>query len=460
MPRRTLANAILNRNTSQMVQLLQMGADPNETDEYGYTPLIEAAIINDIDIARRLLDFDLDINQEDLTGGTALHWTTENNNIEFTELLLNRGADPNKHTRAGQSPLVKPLLRDVTDLKQLLYRHGARLPFAKDFINTKLLGHRFELMGKVDIVNAEQHFTEVDLEGFFLEFSVALITHSLIEFRNNYAARNLREQFAWVQQLIDTLNVAAELVRYQHYQVDLSQYQQHIDFLLRDDPLILPINYAGHAIAYIRQNDLLAVCDRRQQHGFTDTLPIYRMRHPERLDNQLIKTLLYDKKSEELIENELPRYLGLEPVAHVLMRRQITGNCSWANIEASIPMALTLMTQHFSKPMTIINHQHPALDIYHHWHRWDKARALQFCLESFYEADEKRKASKAALLGALLFQRLSVERTEDLPWAEKILRALRTPGYEYILDSYIETYWNYKRTKAGENLRRLMTIFE
>ena len=47
----TLADVILEENIPAVRQFLQHGVDVNEIDEYGFRPLIEAAIADNIEIA-------------------------------------------------------------------------------------------------------------------------------------------------------------------------------------------------------------------------------------------------------------------------------------------------------------------------------------------------------------------------------------------------------------------------
>ena len=84
----------------------------NQIDNYGYTPLVQTAIVNDLEKTRCILEAGADVNMPDLTGRTALHWATENNNLALCELLLKNKANPNAYTTAGQSVLVIPLLRE------------------------------------------------------------------------------------------------------------------------------------------------------------------------------------------------------------------------------------------------------------------------------------------------------------------------------------------------------------
>ena len=106
-----LSDIIIYGTPAQLNSALNHEVDVNALDPYGYTPLIEAAIMDDTEKAKLLLSYGADVKQPDITGGTALHWAVENHNLELCQLLLAQGADPNAYTTASESCLAKPLLR-------------------------------------------------------------------------------------------------------------------------------------------------------------------------------------------------------------------------------------------------------------------------------------------------------------------------------------------------------------
>ena len=80
-----LSHAILEKNDKAIAHYLaDENTEINEMDAYGFTPLIEAAIIDKIDTAERLIAHDADVNHADMVGRTALHWAAENNNAALS----------------------------------------------------------------------------------------------------------------------------------------------------------------------------------------------------------------------------------------------------------------------------------------------------------------------------------------------------------------------------------------
>ncbi len=456
----SISDAIIYKSVAEVRNLLTRELNINYVDEYGFTPLIQTAIMNNIDKGELIIDHGADVNFRDLTGGSALHWTTENNNLPFCRLLIDHGADPNAYTLVSEPVLSKAILRGQRSLRRLLIQAGANLNFAQDYINTKLLAHRFELVGYADIINHQNRFTEVDFEGFSLEFTIGIILQSLEEYQNNFSARHLRHYFDLLNKLIATFSVATQLIRFQQYQVDLEAHRITIDNLLNQEMLMIPVAYEGHAISFIKYRNYLAKCDRSQNDLFIDNVVIYEITRPQVLSKELIKSLMYKRQTKNFIDVELSHLLGLKPVNKLVIGAQISGNCSWANIEACIPVMFFLFSLPLQNTKNIISSSKDALAFYYQWLEWDKNRALHFCIQSFPHADPARKASQLAILAAILFQRCNANVALDVERARKVVPLLKTPGYEYILNSYIEIYYHHNATKSGENLRQLLRICE
>ncbi|KTD22638.1 Dot/Icm T4SS effector AnkH/LegA3 [Legionella londiniensis] len=448
----TIANDIISCRIPDFDHYLRAGESLDDIDEYGFTPLIETAITRQPHIAELLLKRGVDVNKPDVTGRTALHWAVDNHDLAMARLLLEHGANPNAYTRSGLSVLVYPVLRRHDDLKHLLYQYGARLDFALDFINAKLLGHRFELSGDVDIVNAEDEFIELDYEGFILEFTVAMIKDSLRRFTSSFSTKHLRQHFPYLYAIMDAFGVAGELLNLQHLPYLSDADTAHLGRLMKEPMLVLPAASRGHAIGFVRYRQWWAKIDRGENSLKEGSINIYRMTRPEAFNVKFLREFLYKKQGRQYFHKAVNQHLGLMPLGQVPMTSQITGNCSWANMQAIIPAAYVLQQMEPNESI----HVEEGLDIYNFWVEWDKDRALDECIQRFYLVNAKRKASYASMLAAVLFQSLDHSKNHDVERAEKILTILTLPEYYYILESYLEVYCVERLTRKGNNLLKLL----
>jgi hypothetical protein len=446
----SLANAILNGDIASVSQFLRYEQNLNVLDEYGFTPLIEAAIVENVEMMALLLNHHADPNFQDANGGTALQWAVENNNIELCQLLLKHRANPNTYNFSGQPVLVMPILRNQTALRQLLVRAGADLVFAQDYINTKLLGHMFELVGTATIIDPHNQFVEVDFEGFYLEVTLGLIADSLMQFQNHFAARQLRRYSGLAQFIVEVQQRASRLIKFQQYRVDERQHDASITEMILQEPLIIPVGYEGHAITFIRYGDIWGKCDRREDSRLYDNIMFYKVTKPAALTADFVKSLMYVKQHSEFINSGLDQMLGLQPLTELKVEAQISGNCSWANVEATIPALFFLILLQMNQESQALSYYKTlALNFFQRWRDWNKERALNFCIQSYKEGDAIRKASKAEILAAILFQSCSNEKASDYPRIDEILAILLNSPYEYLLTNYVRVYYFKGHTEEG-----------
>jgi len=454
----SFADVIIEENISQVLQMLQGGNIAlNELDEYGFTPLVEAAVADNLDIARLLIDYGADVNFQDSIGNTALHWAAENNNLALCELLLEKGANPNAYTLAGQPILVMPLLRKQQSLKKLLMDAGANLDFTQDYINAKFLGHLFELVGTANLIDPYNQFVEVDFEGFYLEVTLAMIGQSLEQFKSHFAGRQIRRYGQYSEVIIKALAHAGQLIKYQQYRVDTQKYAAQINSIIQSEPLIIPIAYEGHAITFIKFKNIFVKCDRREDSRLYDNVVFYHMSEPDKLSGEAIKHLIYEKQSSEFINHDLPAILGLEPITELKISAQISGNCSWANVEACIPVLFFLLFSSLPDFQAHIpRYKSLALEFFQQWREWNKDRSLNFCIQSFYQSDSIRKACKAEILAAILFQCCNDGSVKNTERAERILAVLKENRYIYLLENYVKSYCYEDQSPEGKNFIRLL----
>ena len=85
--------------------LLSRGADPDQPDNYGRTPLHSAVIEGNIELTENLLRAGADMNKQDMNGRTAVYHAVDKNRPEILDFLLEAGADASLTHEDGVSPL-------------------------------------------------------------------------------------------------------------------------------------------------------------------------------------------------------------------------------------------------------------------------------------------------------------------------------------------------------------------
>lgn len=459
MASQSISREILFGSEANVRKLIQGGANVNEKDVWGFTPLIQATIMNKPGTAEFLLQHKARVDQTDITGQTALQWAVNRRNLELVKLFLSFKANPNHYSRDGQPVLVNPILRGEQDIIHLLVNEGGDLTFPHDYINAKLMGHRYELQGKADIINAEGKFIELDFEGFYLEFSVGIILRTLMSFFNSTVGKKYPAYNTVIHKIIRTLKTAADLVQYKYTKEGPKQHDAIIREGLNQDLVLVPVSYEGHAITFVKYKNIFAKCDRGVKH-IVDTVIAYHVGNPYALNVDFLKDLMFNNKADDYINTEIKKILNLSPFTTMPARYQLSGNCSWANVEASVPamMFLLMFRGDVNSRGEIAALKNSIMSYYDTWVEWDKDRVLDDCIEDFHEATRARQASIATILGAILLQRCRPNEPKEVARARKILQILTIPEYNFILKNYINIYCNKAAGTLGEDFTKLLKM--
>ena len=121
----SLLDAVETGDRDAALAALEAGADPNERDRDGATPLMWAAYHGDAELVRRLLDAGAKVDERNVFGTFALAEASIIGSAPVIELLLAAGADPNARNPEGETPLMAVARAGNVDAARLLLDAGA-----------------------------------------------------------------------------------------------------------------------------------------------------------------------------------------------------------------------------------------------------------------------------------------------------------------------------------------------
>ena len=142
----TLGEAVLLRDTTAVENFLALGADPNEAETDGTTPLMRAVHGQSPDIIKLLIDAGAYVRKANTYGVTPLYVAARAGDAESTEVLLRAGADANATLPSGETVLMTAARAGNPEVVRELLTGGAGISLS-DLAGARSAAHVAESVG-------------------------------------------------------------------------------------------------------------------------------------------------------------------------------------------------------------------------------------------------------------------------------------------------------------------------
>jgi ankyrin repeat protein len=170
-------------------RLVALGADVNEKDDLGWTPLLSALKYSHSAVVDRLVELGASVNKKISFGDTQLHIAAKNGYSHVVDRLVELGASVNEKGNCGIAPLHLASGKGHINIIDRLIEHGALVNVTNQYGQTPLHCASPDVYSVVDrLIELGASVNETDFQGYtslhyatkygYLPIIVPLLRHS------------------------------------------------------------------------------------------------------------------------------------------------------------------------------------------------------------------------------------------------------------------------------------------
>ena len=174
------------------IELISYGADVNQKDFSGLTPLMNASINGYVKLAIELINHNADVNARELdsrgniSADSLFYAVNANNSLELVKVLLNSGANPNivySDTEEGNFTILdRSLYYNNFEIFKTLVENGANIDKVNDrgepFIVNAIRRERFDIV-KYLVEKGIDPAMKYELEEYYPNVNISLLAGTL-----------------------------------------------------------------------------------------------------------------------------------------------------------------------------------------------------------------------------------------------------------------------------------------
>jgi len=345
-----------------IVPLVDMGADVNTTDYFGFTPLLNSIFFEEYNAANYFLTLpNVDVNIAcEYYGITPLIISFFDEDIQTMDaIILHPSFDPTYNTILFQDDGLTQHMNDLG-----LYADESII---EAFHLTKLLAHRYDLDGTFSLAGLNYTDNSFSYEGYSNDLSVAAFTQSYECFLNNVILTSTIPLWA-----NNALASALDTLQFQNNNDDASLFCNRF---FDGQSILIASGWDMHAVEIVMHQDRLYRCNRGDDSDGIHGIEEFLITMPNNLTPSIINTMMQASGSLEFLQYDLIDILGLVKVGEIENPSQTVGNCTWTSLEAGLEALI--ITHLLSEGIDTESAHHFAKQTFELWEEFDMTHGLE-----------------------------------------------------------------------------------